>query len=172
MSETLQMKLMILTNGIINGFCYAFCKAHLRKLKDLMEKDEVMKKDDLSSAICQALAEQTGISRPNRQAKEKLHQFINTIEEYLSIFEVPEIPDKKYTSIPEWMAYCKKIFQALEKMGQGAIVDTQVGAVLCPIAKLLAACLAQELNVAPPQNREEFNVFMGCARQYFQIVEK
>jgi len=99
-AQRMQM-LLIPSHQVMNGFCYAFSKALLAKLKELAEEDQVFEKGakeaedathshittSVAEAVCSYLTQQTHIDWNNRRNVAGLARFIFEIEVFLAIFE-------------------------------------------------------------------------------------
>jgi len=95
--EKIEMKpLLIQSNVVMNGFCWAHSNALLQKLKSLNNKRQITNehgsRTDITAAIMNELSNQIGhCPSVSYQLKEgEITSFINHVEEFLAIFEKKE----------------------------------------------------------------------------------
>lgn len=91
--------LLIQEQQVMNGFCYAFSKALLEKLKDIVKKNEVSSKEKITEAICHELQVQITFSISDVTDKYRLDEFISNIEEFLAIFEEKEAGCRSFEAL-------------------------------------------------------------------------
>jgi hypothetical protein len=106
MSEEQELKLLIPSHDVINSFCYAYSKALLKKLKELVKEDRIFvagnaesvrnkgmntSTTDIANAVLTPLQEQINFSGGGYN-QAKVDKLIATAEEFLAIFEAKQPP--------------------------------------------------------------------------------
>jgi hypothetical protein len=93
-----QKQLLIPSQKVMSGFCYAFAKALLEKLKKLAGEDRVFKKKNANPNLCTEMTEiaksvishlcdQLNLSEKTDYAPTDITTLITTAEEFLTSFE-------------------------------------------------------------------------------------